>query len=780
MGTFIEQRASATGPADGEIPGLDEARARMRESRSDVIELVVRVPDGAIVRATEGAAQAYAVPRAELLRRALADLVVTGPTLELVALARLAAASGGFRFEAEHRRADGRTFPVEAAAGAFELGGVTYVELLERDLSDQRRREQERAAAAAVFARDAARELADSAPIFIWRSGQDGRRVWSNRRWLEFTGRTQAQEEGDGWAECLHPDDRAGALAARDQAVAALRSFAMEYRLRRADGTYRWVLDAVTPHFDRKAFTGFVGYALDLTDRLESEASLRRLGAAVEQAPVSIVITDAGGVIEYVNPAFERNTGYSPAEAIGGRPSLTKSGVHPPEFYAQLWATITAGNVWSGRIVNRAKDGRLVTENVVIAPVRDVRGAIRSYVAVKRDVTVELALEEQLAASRRLDSIAALAGGIAHDFNNLLTVILSCGEDLRETIAAGGVVEPAPIDAIQAAAERARDLTRKLLAFARRQVIEPVPLDLNERTRDGLHLLSRILREDIAIVTRLQEGLWTVRFDPAQFEQVVLNLAVNSGDAMPAGGTFTVETSNFEVGEGDDGGFPGLRPGAYVRLAVRDTGAGMSAEVRARAFEPFYTTKPGGKGTGLGLATVHGIVKQSGGFIRVESEPGRGTSVEMLFPRCEEPPASFARARAPALTRGTETVLLAEDDPMVRDVAVAALRQGGYEVLVSENGAAALQLLEREGNRVQLLVTDVVMPGMDGVQLADALRARWPGIAVLFVSGHAHEVLAARGVEPGHVSMLAKPFTATSLLVRVREVLDAGPRAIAP
>jgi len=389
------------------------------------------------------------------------------------------------------------------------------------------------------------------------------------------------------------------------------------------------------------------------------------------------------------------------------------------------------------------------------------------------DVTEKRLLEEQRLKTQKLESIGTLAGGIAHDFNNLLTVILSCTEVLKSTRDAAGPSAEV-IDEIHVAGQRARDLTRKLLAFARRQVIEPVPLDLNGVVRDGDRLLRRVLNEDIAIVMRLAPGLWTVRCDPAQVEQVIMNLAVNARDAMPDGGKLTVETANVEVDPAWAALFPGIREGPHVRLAVQDTGAGMAPEVKARAFEPFFTTKPVGKGTGLGLATVHGIVKQSGGFIRVESEPGSGTRFEILFPRTAEAPRRSPGAVAPSARGGTESVLLVEDDPHVRGITVRTLRSGGYDVLVAEEAGAALRILSDDARRVDLLLSDVVMPGMDGPQLADAVLARRPGVRVLFVSGHAHEVLADRGIEPGRVALLEKPYTPGSLLARVREVLDAG------
>ncbi|HTP27930.1 MAG TPA: response regulator, partial [Anaeromyxobacteraceae bacterium] len=367
------------------------------------------------------------------------------------------------------------------------------------------------------------------------------------------------------------------------------------------------------------------------------------------------------------------------------------------------------------------------------------------------------------------------AGGVAHDFNNLLTVILAGAEALKCDLESGTPPDLEVIDEISSAGGRARDLTRQLLAFARRQVIAPVSLDLNALVRGSEKLLRRVLGEDVELVTTLQPDLWPVRCDPGQLEQVILNLAVNARDAMPSGGNLSIETTNVDADATHGALFPGMRPGPYVRLAVRDSGIGMSLEVKDRLFEPFFTTKPVGKGTGLGLATVYGIVDQSGGFIRVESEPGCGASFEILVPRTFQVAVATPTPTPPGAIRGTETVLVVEDDAQVREVTARSLRSGGYVVLAASGGRDALHLVARERTVPHLLVTDVVMPGLDGRAVADALHHHHPQMRVLYVSGHAEEAIVTRGVlEPG-IEFLPKPFTASSLLARVRAVLDAPP-----
>jgi signal transduction histidine kinase len=377
----------------------------------------------------------------------------------------------------------------------------------------------------------------------------------------------------------------------------------------------------------------------------------------------------------------------------------------------------------------------------------------------------------QLAQAQKLESVGRLAGGIAHDFNNLLTVILGCAEALKYELPAGAEGLEA-VEDIRAAGRRAGDLTRQLLAFARKQVIAPVPLDLSQLVRGTEKMLRRVLGEDLELVVASQRDPWLARCDPGQMEQVLLNLAVNARDAMPSGGRLTIETANLAAGEVHAAKFPGMTPGHYVWLAIRDSGVGMTAEVKERLFEPFFTTKEPGKGTGLGLATVYGIVTQSGGFIRVESEVGRGSTFEICFPRTLDAPAPAGASPGEKPPRGSETILLVEDDRRVREVTARALRAGGYRVLVAGGGAEALDLAGREAGPLHLIMTDVVMPGLGGRGVADELRERHARARVLFVSGYPQDAISHHGVLDPGVEFLPKPFTTEALLARVRAVLD--------
>jgi PAS domain S-box-containing protein len=510
----------------------------------------------------------------------------------------------------------------------------------------------------------------------------------------------------------------------------------------------------------------------DITARKRAEAERRRLATVIEQADEAVVITDALGDIEYVNPAFETGSGYGRAEVLGRNPRLLKSDVQDAAFYSQMWATIRGGQTWRGRMVNRRKDGTLFSEDATISPVKNAAGAITSYVAVKRDVTAHLALEAQFLQAQKLEAIGRLAGGVAHDFNNVLSVILSYAEMIASDLPPESPSR-ADVEEVRRAGLRAADLTRQLLAFSRRQVLETKVVNLNVHMVEVQKMLARLLGADVALTVLPATDLWNVHVDPGQVDQVLMNLAVNARDAMPRGGRLTIETTNVDLDEGYARVHHGVLPGEYVQIAVSDTGVGMDAATQARIFEPFFTTKESGKGTGLGLATVFGIVHQSGGHIWVYSEPGTGTTFKVYFPRScavEERRSVAPTERPPA--GGTETILLVEDEDQVRQVARSILRQSGYVVLEAPNGGEALLICEQHGAKIHLLLTDVVLPRMSGRQLAERLATLQPAMKVLFMSGYTDDAILLHGILDSGVAFIQKPLTPTSLRKKVREALD--------
>jgi len=426
------------------------------------------------------------------------------------------------------------------------------------------------------------------------------------------------------------------------------------------------------------------------------------------------------------------------------------------------------------------KDGKRVYGEVSVSLIRSSTGEPIGFRGIARDITERkraekemAALQEQLIQSQKMEAVGRLAGGVAHDFNNLLTVIKGYTQlsllDLKENNPLWENIQE-----IQKATERATNLTRQLLAFSRRQILDPKVLDLNSLLRDTEKMLRRMIGEDIELVTRLSEGLGRVKIDPGQFEQVILNLAVNARDAMPSGGKFTIETANAQSDEGYALTHLGLTPGRYVRLSVSDTGVGMSREVQEKAFDPFFTTKEKGKGTGLGLSTVHGIVTQSGGKIWVYSEPGHGTTFKIYFPTIEEALDTLnVKNETDSPPRGSETILLVEDESSVRDLANRLLKQQGYKVLEAAIGEEALRLAQDiTGERIHLLLTDVVLPQMSGKELADRLKIFRPDIKVLYTSGYTDYAVVHQGILNSGTHFLQKPFSLKTLSQKVREALD--------
>jgi PAS domain S-box-containing protein len=561
-----------------------------------------------------------------------------------------------------------------------------------------------------------------------------------------------------------------------DAHLRALRGESTTYVVTWMDRTFESHTDPLRDANNK--IVGVIGIALDSTDRVVVEEALRESETSyrsiIEEAPYGILRCTVGGSFTLVNRALVRMLAFeSEHEVIGlniGTDVFEDLHDHS-NFIDQLQSQGSAEGV---ETLWKQHGGKSILVRLGGRAVRDARGQIAYFEVIAEDVSERRQLEIQLRQSQKMQAIGQLAGGVAHDFNNLLTVVKGHIELILTNLP---VNDPlfARLDQVQKAANRASSLTRQLLAFSRLQVLQPQILDLNGIVSGMIQMLSRIIGENIELIFRPGGILGRVKADAGQLEQVLLNLVVNARDAMPNGGQLTIETENVELDDSYGQNHAVIKPGPYVMLAVSDTGCGMDPATQARIFEPFFTTKEPGKGTGLGLATVYGVVKQSEGYIWVYSEPGQGTTFKIYLPLAADvvEPAKPQPA-TPAVVRGSETILLVEDEESVRSLVADFLKSTGHTVLEASEGEEAIGLAESQGNRIDLLISDVVMPKMSGRELWNELRKRLPTLKVLFISGYTDDSVVRHGVIDGDVAFLQKPFTMRALAAKIREALDAA------
>ena len=513
---------------------------------------------------------------------------------------------------------------------------------------------------------------------------------------------------------------------------------------------------------------------IDISERKRGEAERERLTFAIEQVAEMVIITDTDGVIQYVNPAFERNTGFKPTEALDQNLRLLLGNEPDDDFFQGLWNTITSGKTWSGRTLSKKKDGTYNTQEATISPVLNPTGQTVNYVAVLHDITDEVKIEEKFRQAQKMESVGRLAGGVAHDFNNMLGVILGYTE------MALAKIDPAQslhgdLTEVQAAAERSVEVTRQLLGFARKQTVAPLVLNLNEAVGGMLKMLQQVAGEDIDLAWLPESEVWPVKIDPSQASQILVNLCINARDAIDDVGKITIETRNVTIDDPTGIDQPEVNPGPYVELAVSDNGCGMDKATLNKIFEPFFTSKNIGKGTGLGLSTVYGIVKQNSGFINVYSEAGQGTVFKIYLPRSSDQPLRVAEDKKVEKTHGgQETILLVEDQIALLEMVEKMLVRQGYTVLTASSPGNAISQFGDSAHQIQLLLTDVIMPEMNGWDLMEKLSTYQPGLKRLFMSGHPADVIAHHGVLEVDVPFIQKPFSMEELSGKVREVLDKG------
>jgi PAS domain S-box-containing protein len=680
----------------------------------------------------------------------------------------------------------------EVAVAALKAGANDYVikgnltrlvPAIERELRDAEGRRARKAAETALLASERRlRSVFDTALDAIVVINAEGRITSWNRQAEEVFGWPRSEVAGQLLAEVIIPpaqrqahqdglarfrETRTGPLLGRRIEVLALHHDGHEFPIELA-------ISAI-PLGDSWEFSAFIR---DLTAQRRAEAARRDAEASyvslVDHAPVGIFQSTVDGRFISANRALVRMLGYDSREQVLALDLAREVYADPTERERIITQGDRTRDYAEFETRWRRRDGHALSVQLSSRAVRGSDGYVGHFETVVRDVTKQRELEKQLGAAQRMEAIGRLAGGVAHDFNNLLTVILSHAELMLEDLA-GAHPYREDLGEIRKAGIAAASLTRQLLAFSRQQVLKPVPLDLNDVVAGTEKMLGRLIGEDLALTTTLAPGLPPIKADPGQVEQVLLNLAANARDAMPGGGRLMIETRAVQLDEAFARDHPPTRVGAYVRLAVSDTGVGMDAETQAHIFEPFFTTKEPGKGTGLGLATVYGIVKQSDGFIWVESAPGRGTAFHIYLPVVSERPAVISdRAARPASPGGSETILLVEDVAGVREVTRRVLERLGYEVLVAADAAAAERIGVDHSGEIHLVVTDVILPDRNGPHVATAIRQVRPGTRVLFVSGYTDRAAVETTIWSGDAAFLQKPFTPDQIGRKVREVLDAG------
>jgi two-component system cell cycle sensor histidine kinase/response regulator CckA len=735
---------------------LRESEERYRilvEQAADAI--FVLTPAGRIVDVNRRACDGLGYTRDELVGRRLNE-VAHG-----VSQAQLSAGTTQ-TVDGTYRRKDGTTFPVEIRFGALAAAGHRLTLALVRDISQRRQSEAALRQSEALF-----RLVWDQAADGMRLTDEHGKVVRANSAYCRLVGKPPAEVIGRPFADVYAPPHR-DRIMGRHRERFLTRTIRPHYEseMELWDGRRRW-FEAECAFLDvPNGSPLLLGIIRDVTARKTAEAAVRErdelLRSVIAHIPCGVFWKDRQSRYLGCNQQVARDNGAETPDQLLGKSDLDFSHDRAEaEFYLAcdqqvMEAGVPLLNIEETQTRADGATGVLLTSKV---PLRDPTGKVVGVLGVYQDITDRKRLEEQFRQAQKMEAVGQLAGGIAHDFNNLLTVINGFSQVTLDMLAPEDPARPL-VDEIQKAGTRAAGLTRQLLAFSRRQVLEPRVVDLNAVVGDTERMLHRLIGEDVILATALAPDLGRVRVDPGQLEQVLLNLAVNARDAMPRGGRLTIETRNVTRPDGDG-----------VLLAVTDTGIGMDADTRARMFEPFFTTKGPGKGTGLGLAVVHGIVTQSDGQIEVESEPDRGATFRIYLPRVAGAVSIGGSASPVDLPKGTETLLLVEDEPAVRALDRRVLTNCGYTVLEAKDGRDALRVADAHTGPIHLLVSDVVMPHLGGRHLAEKLLSLRPGLKVLFVSGYTDDAVVRHGVG-SEFAFLPKPFTPAGLARKVREVLE--------
>ena len=622
--------------------------------------------------------------------------------------------------------------------------------------------------------------ILDSLPESICVINAEGVIVTINRAWKNYTRENNGIESrcgiGANYFSVFQPTENQVEASINDYATSikavlrgTLPGFVSEYDCHSPSGDCGWFSCRANPFFIDGESYAVISHE-NITLRKRAENNLRKMSRAVEQSPVTIMITDTEGTIEFVNPKFTELTGYSVEEVIGQKSSIFKTDLTPPETFEKMWATITTGKIWEGEFINKRKDGSIFYEHATISALYDGNGAITQYVAVEEDLTEKKSIMAQLIHSQKMESIGELAGGLAHDLNNILSVVNGYAALARHEI---GKDQKAYtyIDEITRASSRAASLTHSLLAYSRKQVMNQRNQNLNLLIKTVSSFIARIIHDNIIFTLSLQDAPLGVNVDTVQIEQVLLNLATNARDAMPNGGAFTIatETGCIDAQFITTHGYG--EPGRYAIITATDTGTGIDARTKARVFDPFFTTKEIGKGTGLGLAMVMGIIAQHGGFIDLQSEPGSGSSFRLYLPLVNEVPAAPAAQAEDKIGKASGTILIAEDDECSRLMLEGLLVRAGYRVIAAVDGQDAVEKFAAHKEEIDLVISDVVMPRKSGKSASNEIRGMSENVKYIFVSGHSNDVIEREGELGTADEIVSKPILPFELLKKINRLL---------
>jgi PAS domain S-box-containing protein len=777
------------------IRALRDSEARAHQVFDSVTDYAIIVSDleGHITSWNEGARQTFGWTEEEMLGQT-SDRIFTPedraagrPAEEM----RQTLERGHAADERWHLRASGERF---WAAGEMtqlrdDAGDIVgFVKVL-RDRTAQREAERALAESEARF-----REVAEAVPGFLWAATPDGTLNYASPRWYSYSGALPNQTHGAGWESFVHPEDQDAAGARWAQSTTTGTPYETELRLRGADGSYRWWLARALPNRGEEGvIQRWIGVCTDIQEIVEARETLARsreeLEVLIQQRTRDrdrmwrlstdiMLVADFEGRIDAVNPAWTTTLGWEREELIGAN---FLGLVHPEDVEATL-AEVgkLAQGITTLRFENRYRhrDGSYRWLSWTAVPDERFIHAVGRDIQAEKEAALALrATEEALRQSQKMEAVGQLTGGIAHDFNNLLTGVIGSLDLMQRRIAAGrsGEIERFVSSAITSA-NRAAALTHRLLAFSRRQPLDPKPVNSNRLVASMEELLRRTIGESIQLEIVTAGGLWLTLCDPHQLESALLNLSINSRDAMPGGGKLTIETCNAHLDNAYVARARDLRPGQYICICVSDTGVGMSRDTIEKAFEPFFTTKPIGQGTGLGLSMVYGFARQSEGYAKIYSELGQGTTVKLYLPRYygegTDAEDALPTTEAPRPSERGEVVLVVEDETAVRDLVVEVLSELGYRAIEAADGPTGLRILESR-ERIDLLVTDVGLPGLNGRQLADAARQHRPALKVLFMTGYAENAAINGGfLDPG-MELVTKPFAIDTLAQRIRGMLEA-------